>query len=80
MGAAPAPATISAGEDVPVGVVAMIPVSVLRAGTMESNDADRPECRPMSLISYLEAENMKLRQAMTELLLEIRALREALKT
>jgi hypothetical protein len=39
------------------------------------NDAE-PGCRPISLLSFLQAENVRLRQAVVELLLHTRALRE----
>ena len=47
----------------------------------ESNKQDeaQPGCRPISLLSFLKAENMRLRQAAAELSLDFKALREALK-
>ena len=39
----------------------------------------QPERRPISLLSFLEAENVRLRQAVVELSLTARVLREALK-
>ncbi len=44
----------------------------------KQNDAE-PESRPISLLSFLEAENMRLRQAIVELSLDAGALTEALK-
>ena len=70
-----------------VGVM-MNPVSVLKTRTPDSKASDRklhkqgdaePECRPISLLSVLEAENIRLRQAVLELSLDTLALREALK-
>jgi|SRR5258708_771150 hypothetical protein len=43
----------------------------------KQDDAD-PGCPPISLLSFLEAENVRLRQAILELSLDARALREAL--
>jgi hypothetical protein len=37
------------------------------------------QCRPTSLLSFLEAENIRLRQAVVELWLDTTALREAVK-
>jgi hypothetical protein len=62
-------------------------VSVLRMRTVNSRACDQElpkqddtgrECRPISLLSVLEAENIRLRQAMVELLIENLALREGL--
>jgi hypothetical protein len=39
----------------------------------------QPGCQPISLLSFLEAENMRLRQAVVELSLDASALREAVK-
>lgn len=68
--------------------LAMNAVSVLRTRTVNSkardqdsqkqHDAQR-ECRPISLVSVLEAENIRLRQAVVELLIDTLALREALR-
>jgi hypothetical protein len=62
-------------------------VSVLRTRTANSracaqesqnqDDAER-ECRPTSLLSVLEAENIRLRQTVVQLLIDTLALREAL--
>jgi hypothetical protein len=67
--------------------LAMNAVSVLRTRTVNSracdhesrkrDDAER-ECRPLSLLSFLEAENIRLRGAVVELLIDILALRGAL--
>jgi hypothetical protein len=38
----------------------------------------QPACRPITLLSYLEAENVSLRQAVVELSLDILTLREPL--
>jgi hypothetical protein len=65
----------------------MNPVSVLR--TVDSKAPDRKshgqgsvegKCQPISLLSFLEAENIRLRQAVVELSLHTLALRKALKT
>jgi hypothetical protein len=65
-------------------------VSVLRTRTVNSRACDQEyqesqkqddagrECRPISLLSVLEAENIRLRQAVVELLIDTLALREAL--
>jgi hypothetical protein len=62
-------------------------VSVLRTRTVNSRAYDQEsqkqdgaghECRPISLLSVLEAENIRLRQALVELLIGNLALREAL--
>jgi hypothetical protein len=37
------------------------------------------ECRPINLLSFLEAENVRLREAAVDLLLDAVALRETLK-
>jgi hypothetical protein len=81
----PGPATISTAKSAPVGL-AMSPVSVLRTRAVDSNASDRethkqdePGCQPIDLLSFLEAENMRLRQAVAELSLDTMALREALK-
>jgi hypothetical protein len=64
-------------------------VSVLRTRTVNSRACDQEyqesqkqddagrECRPISLLSVLEAENIRLRQAVVELLIDTLALREA---
>jgi hypothetical protein len=70
----------------PVGVM-MNAVSVLRTRTVNSKACDQEaqkqnhverECRPISLLSVLEAENIRLRRAVVELLVDTLALREAL--
>lgn len=67
--------------------VAMSPVTVLKTRTVDSKASDgklhkqddaEPECRPISLLSVLEAENIRLRRAVVELSLDTLALREAL--
>jgi len=66
----------------------MNPVTALKARTVDSKTSDRklhkqdddePDCRPIILLSILEAENSRLRQAGLELSRNIMALREALK-
>jgi hypothetical protein len=66
----------------------MNPVSGLKISAAHSNSFDpeshkqddaEPECRPISLLSFLEAENIRLRQAVVELWLDTTVLREALK-
>ena len=65
----------------------MNPVSVLKPRMVGSRAVDRqshkqddaePACRPISILSFLEAENIRLRQAVVELSLDTMALREAL--
>lgn len=65
----------------------MNPVSVLtprmtgsKAGDQESREQDdaEPECQPISLLSFLQAENIRLRQAVLALSLDTMALREEL--
>ena len=46
---------------------------------MYKHDDVKPSRGPISLLSFLEAENAKLRQAVAKLSLDARALREALK-
>jgi len=62
----------------------MNPVTVSKTRTVDSKASDRklnkqddaePECRPIRLLSVLEAENSKLRQAVLELSRDIMALR-----
>ena len=62
--------------------------AVLKIRMVDPNSSDReshkqddaePGCRPISLLSSLEAENVRLHQAVVELSLDARALREALK-
>jgi hypothetical protein len=64
----------------------MNPVTVLKTRTVESKASDRklhkqddtePECRPIRLLSVLEAENGRLRQAVLELSRDIMTLRRA---
>jgi hypothetical protein len=66
---------------------AMNSVSVLKTGTLEPNASDpqsrnqdgaKPDGRPISLLAVLKAENMRLRQAVVELSLDVLAVREAL--
>jgi hypothetical protein len=68
--------------------LAMNAVSVLRTRTVNSRACDQEsqkqdeagcEGRPISLLSVLEAENIRLRQAVVELLIDTVALREALR-
>ena len=63
-------------------------VSVLKIRTVDPSSSDRDlheqddaerVCRPISFLSFLEAENIRLRKAIVELSLDARALREALK-
>jgi hypothetical protein len=62
---------------------------LLRTRAADPNSPDReshkgdhtePESQPISLISFLKAENWRLRQAIVELSLDASALREAIKT
>jgi len=66
----------------------MNPVAMLKIMTADPNSSNResqeqkddePVCRPTSLLSFLQAENVRLRQAVAELSLGALALREALK-
>ena len=52
-----------------------------KAGDREAREQDHaePECRPISLLSFLQAENIRLRQAVLALSLDTMALREELK-
>jgi hypothetical protein len=66
--------------------VAMNPVIVLKKRTVDAKTSDQKshrqdgaECQPISLLSFLEAENIRLRQAFLELSRDTLALREALK-
>ena len=61
---------------------------MLRKKMVDSNSSDRelykrnnaqPGCRPISLLSFLQAENVRLHRAVVELSLHTMALREALK-
>ena len=63
-------------------------VSVLKIKTVDPQAVDpkfhkqdyvKPKSGPISLLSVLEAENFRLRQAVVELSLDTLALREALK-
>jgi hypothetical protein len=45
--------------------------------THKQEDAE-PKCRPISLLSFLEAENVRLRQAIVELSRDAKTLKEAL--
>jgi len=66
--------------------VATNPVSVLKPKTAGSKiskdkkDAADGEAQPINLVSVLQAENTKLRQAVVELLLDTMVLKEALQT
>jgi hypothetical protein len=62
--------------------VAMNPVTVLKTRTVDSKPSDQKshkqdgaEWQPISLLSVLEAENIRLRQAVLELSLDTLALR-----
>jgi len=61
----------------------MNPLSVLKIGMVDrksqKQDNAEPKFRPISLLSVLEAENIRLRQSVVELLLDTLVLREALK-
>jgi hypothetical protein len=66
----------------------MDPVSVLKPRMVGSRAVDRqshergdgePACRPISILSFLEAENIRLRQAVVKLSRDTMVLREALK-
>jgi len=46
---------------------------------MRKQDDAEPSHGPISLLSFLEAENIRLRQAIMKLSLDARAIREALK-
>jgi hypothetical protein len=63
-------------------------ISVLKPGVVVSRAVDQrlhkhddsePACGPISILSFLEAENIRLQQAVIELSRDIVALREALK-
>ena len=63
-------------------------VSVFKTRMIDRNPSDREShkqddtalgCQPKSLLAFLEAENFRLRQAVVELSLNAKALREALK-
>ena len=65
----------------------MIPASVFEMGTVDPNSSNRetgkqddaePGFQAISLVSFLEAENIRLRQAIVQLSLDVRALKEAL--
>ena len=66
----------------------MNPLSVLKIRTVDlrtvhpkslKQDNAGPKCRPISLLSVLEAENVRLRERVIELSLDTLVLREALK-
>jgi hypothetical protein len=76
------------GENAAAGS-AMNAVYVLKISMAHSNSSDREspkqddgesDCRPISLLSFLEAENIRLRQAVAELWFDIPALSEDLKS
>ena len=63
-------------------------LAMLKKKMVDPNTSDRelhkrnnaePGCRPISLLSLLQAENVRLRRAVVELSLHSKALREALK-
>jgi hypothetical protein len=65
-----------------------VEVAVLKVKVDDLNSSDRelnkrsdaePGCQPISLLSFLQAENVRLRRAVLELSLHAEALREALK-
>jgi hypothetical protein len=67
--------------------MAMNPASAFKMRTVDPNSSYRethkqedaePKCRPISLLSFLEAENVRLREAIVQLSLDAKALREAL--
>jgi hypothetical protein len=49
-----------------------------RAARRQSHEQDDAACRPISILSFLEAENIRLRQAVFQLSRDTIALREAL--
>ena len=64
------------------------PAAMLKIMTVDSNSPNQeshkqsdaqPERRPISLLLFLKAENVRLRQVVVELSLDVLALREALK-
>ena len=61
----------------------MNPLSVLKIGMVDrkshKQDNAEPKFSPISLLSVLEAENIRLRQSVVELSLDTMVLREALK-
>jgi hypothetical protein len=86
-GGAPGDNTPGNGTSNGVGV-AMNSVSVLKPRTVGSRAVDRqshergdgePAGRPISMLSFLEAENIRLRQAVVELSRDTKALRQALR-
>ena len=65
----------------------MSPLPVLKCGTIDSETIDpklhkqdnaEPKCQPISLLSVLEAENIRLRERVAELSLDVLVLRETL--
>jgi hypothetical protein len=61
---------------------------MLKIKLIDSNSSDReahkrnnaePGCQPITLLSFLQAENVRLRRTVMELSLDAKALREALK-
>jgi hypothetical protein len=67
--------------------MAMNPASAFKMRTVDPNSSYRethkqedaePKCRPISLLSFLEAENVRLRQAIVELSRDAKTLKEAL--
>jgi hypothetical protein len=67
--------------------MAMNPASAFKMRTVDPNSSYRethkqedaePKCRPISLLSFLEAENIRLRQAIVELSRDAKTLKEAL--
>jgi hypothetical protein len=63
--------------------VAMNSVSVLKPRTVGSRAIERGDgesaCPPISMLSFLEAENIRLRQAVVALSRDTKALRQALR-
>jgi hypothetical protein len=71
----------SAASIAPTAVRSLKTKATDRNSDRESHKEDNaePGSQPISLLSFLEAENMRLRQAIAELSLDASALREALK-
>ena len=70
------------GEDTSVELAALkIRMVDLRSSDWESHKRDdvEPGGRPISLLSVLQAENVRLRRAAVELTLHVKALREVLR-
>jgi len=67
--------------------VAMKPLSELEpkmvrskaVGRQSRKDGAEPACRPISMLSFLEAENVRLQRTVVELSRDNMALREALR-